>query len=302
MTIQHTSQTEIGQIYLPGSKPDARPCLRVMLVLGFRSSDNLASAYGIAVTGTMTITTMLFCNVARDRWHWSGGRWSHCGALFLVVDLSFLAANLVKIAKGGWFPLVVAARGLSADDHLEARAWHSHRHPAGEFAADARSSRGHRRRKPPRVPGTAVFMTSDPGGAPAVLLHHLKHNKVLHEKVIIMSIEGEGDSPGASREERVEFKELGEGFYQVVGALRIHGVTRHAGVCWHSLGPQGLESQADGDDLLSGPGDVDPDRPLPAGPLAQEALHPDDPERPSATAFFGLPPNRVVELGAQIQF
>ena len=135
VTIQHTSQTEIGQIYLPGvNRTLAVSC--VLLVLGFRSDDNLASAYGIAVTGTMTITTILFCMVARDRWNWSRGAGGTLGALFLVVDLSFLAANLVKIAKGGWFPLLVARSGLSTDDHLEARARNSHRHPAGQCAAD----------------------------------------------------------------------------------------------------------------------------------------------------------------------
>ena len=108
VTIQHTSQTEMGQIYLPGINRTLA-ILCVMLVLGFRSADNLASAYGIAVTGTMTITTLLFCIVARDLWHWSKWQVAGLGALFLLVDLSFLAANLVKIAKGGWFPLLVAA-------------------------------------------------------------------------------------------------------------------------------------------------------------------------------------------------
>ena len=161
VTIQHTSQTEIGQIYLPGLNRTLG-LLCVLLVLGFQSSGALASAYGIAVTGTMTITTLLFCAVARRRWNWSVARVATLGAVFLVVDLSFLGANLVKIAKGGWFPLVVAGvvyllmttwkrgreavLGILQDNAL----------PLPLFLEDIS------RRQPPRVPGTAVFMTSDP--------------------------------------------------------------------------------------------------------------------------------------------
>ena len=180
MTIQHTSDTAIGQIYLPQvNRILGVAC--VFLVLTFQSTTNLASAYGIAVTGTMTITSILFCRWPATSWHWPRWRVAAIGALFLGVDLSFLGANLVKITSGGWFPLLVAVvvyllmttwkRGRGAltqilrDDSL----------PIDLFLQDVARS------KPARVPGIAVFMTSDPAGAPVVLLHHLKHNKVLHE-------------------------------------------------------------------------------------------------------------------------
>ncbi|HEY9014817.1 MAG TPA: KUP/HAK/KT family potassium transporter, partial [Gemmatimonadales bacterium] len=215
VTIQHTSQVEIGQIYLPGVNRTLA-VLCILLVLGFGSSDELASAYGIAVTGTMTITTLLFCQVARDQWHWRRWQVAGLGALFLLVDTAFLGANLVKIETGGWFPLVVAAAV-----YVLMTTWKRGRDlvtamlretalPMDLFLEDIRRGR------PSRVPGTAVFMTSDPTGVPVVLLHHLKHNKVLHERVIILSIEGE-EIPQVSPDSRAELKNRGDGFYQLTG-------------------------------------------------------------------------------------
>src|SRR6185312_13961979 len=215
VTIRHTSRTEIGQIYLPGvNRVLAVAC--VVLVLAFQSSGGLASAYGIAVTGTMTITTLLFCSVARDRWKWPLWRVLAVGALFLSVDLAFLAANLVKIASGGWFPIAIAVvvyalmTTWKRGRQIVAGILRESSLPIDLFLSDVG------RRKPPRVPGTAVFMTSDPAGVPVVLLHHLKHNKVLHEIVVIMSIEGE-DVPQVKPEERLGLQDLGAGFYKVVG-------------------------------------------------------------------------------------
>jgi KUP system potassium uptake protein len=298
VTIQHTSQTEIGQIYLPGLNRSLG-LLCVLLVLGFQSSGALASAYGIAVTGTMTITTLLFCAVARQRWNWSVARVATLGAVFLVVDLSFLGANLVKIAKGGWFPLVVAAVV-----YLLMTTWkrgretvlgimHDNALPLPLFLEDIR------RRQPSRVQGTAVFMTSDPGGAPVVLLHHLKHNKVLHEKVIIMSISGE-EIPQVRPDHRSEVKELGSGFYLVTGR---YGFMESPDIpaLLSTLGAQGLEAKPMETSFFLGRETL-----LPTGNsrlsrwrkklfilMARNAQ--------SATAFFNLPPNRVVELGAQVQ-
>jgi KUP system potassium uptake protein len=299
VTIQHTSQTEIGQIYLPGVNRTLA-VLCVILVLGFGSADNLASAYGIAVTGTMTITTLLFCQVARDQWHWSKGRVALLGALFLVVDLSFLGANLVKIAKGGWFPILVAAvvytlmttwkRGRSAVTSI----LHENSLPIGLFLEDMA------RRQPPRVQGTAVFMSSDPSGVPVVLLHHLKHNKVLHERVVITSIMGE-EIPQVSPESRVELKEWGQGIYQVSGRYGFMESPDIPGLLG-SLQPTGLSVKPLETSFYLGRETL-----LPTGNsrlaywrkklfivMARNAQ--------SATAFFNLPPNRVVELGAQIQF
>ena len=299
VTIQHTSQTEIGQIYLPGLNRTLA-VLCVLLVLGFQSSGALASAYGIAVTGTMTITTLLFCAVARERWHWSRARVATLGAVFLLVDLSFLGANLVKIAKGGWFPLLVAAvvyvlmTTWKRGRETVTRILQDTALPLSLFLEDMS------RRQPPRVPGTAVFMTSDPGGVPVVLLHHLKHNKVLHEKVIIMSVAGE-EIPQVKPQERAEVRERGDGVYQVTaryGFMESPDIPR----LLSTLGPFGLAAKPMETSFYLGRETL-----LPTGNsklaywrkklfilMARNAQ--------SATAFFNLPPNRVVELGAQIQF
>jgi KUP system potassium uptake protein len=238
--------------------------------------------------------------VARDLWHWSKWQVAGLGALFLLVDLSFLAANLVKIAKGGWFPLLVAAvvyllmttwkrgRGIVTDILRDNSL------PIKLFLEDIA------RRRPPRVQGTAVFMTSDPGGAPVVLLHHLKHNKVLHERVIVMSIEGE-EIPQVKPRDRVELKECGEGFCQVTGrygfmespdipallaSLEVHGIRARPMETSFYLGRETL--------LPTGNSPLARWRKKLFILMARNAQ--------TATSFFNLPPNRVIELGAQIQF
>ena len=160
----------------------------IALVLGMGSATALASAYGIAVTGTMIITTLLFHTVTVERWHWPRLASAALSMLFLVVDLGFFGANLVKIESGGWIPLVVAAviyLLMTTWSIGRKRLWaivKENTLPFDLFLPDIA------RRKPPRVPGTAVFLTSEASGAPPVLLHHLKHNKVLHERVVIMSV------------------------------------------------------------------------------------------------------------------
>jgi KUP system potassium uptake protein len=237
------------------------------------------------------------------------------GAL-LLVDIAFFSANIIKIEEGGWFPIVVGigvytlmntwSRGRA---RLQAIV-RENTLAMDLFLADVT------RRQPPRVPGTAVFLTSNIGGAPPVLLHHLKHNKVLHEKVILMSVVTE-EIPAVDREDRVECTELGEGFFKVV----IH---------------YGFMESPDIPSALARLGEVGCDRrPLTIKPLetsyflgretliASRSAPPTMPvpdsigrmslwrkrlfilmtrNARSATAFFGLPANRVVELGAQIQF
>jgi KUP system potassium uptake protein len=298
VTIRHTSQTEIGQIYLPGvNRVLGIAC--VMLVLGFQSTGRLASAYGIAVTGTMTITTLLFCAVALRLWHWPVWRVAVIGGLFLCVDLAFLFANIVKIAKGGWFPLTVAVAV-----YLLMTTWKRGRHhvaailrenslPMDLFLQDVG------RRKLPRVPGTAVFMTSDPSGVPVVLLHHLKHNKVLHQTVVIMSITGE-EIPQVRDEDRVGVEALGEGFYLVTGRYGFMETPDVPGLLAR-VESQGVRARPIETSFYLGRETVLPHghSPLPAWRkhlfivMARNAQ--------SATAFFNLPPNRVLELGAQIQ-
>ena len=313
VTIIHTSHTEAGQIYIPEVN-GALGVACVLLVLGFQNAANLAAAYGIAVTGTMIITTLLFHRVARDRWHWSPLRAGLLTGLFLVVDVAFFAANMVKIEEGGWFPLAVAAAVYTlmttwkrGRDKL-ADIVQQNSLPLSLFLQDIE------RRKPMRVPGIAVFMTSATGVAPPVLLHHLKHNKVLHERVILMSVITE-EVPTVWEKDRIDSRDLGAGFYQVIvrsGFMETPNV------------PAVLRRLDDGD-IKGSPGLVSIMQT--SFFLGRETLiatrHKRGASGPagdrwmsywrkklfvvmtrnarSATAFFGLPPNRVVELGAQIE-
>jgi KUP system potassium uptake protein len=221
------------------------------------------------------------------------------GGLFLSVDLAFLGANLVKIESGGWFPLAIATVV-----YLLMTTWKRGRQIVASILRDASLPMDLfltdiARRKPPRVPGTAVFMTSDPAGVPVVLLHHLKHNKVLHETVVIMSIEGE-EIPQVRPEERLEVQSLGDGFYKVVGrygfmetpdvpallaSVEGHGLRARPAETSFYLGRETL--------LANGQSRLARWRKLLFIVMARNAQ--------SATAFFNLPPNRVLELGAQIQ-
>ena len=314
MNIIHTSARKCGQIYIP----QVNNLLMVSclgLVVSFRSSTNLASTYGVALSMTMTITTILFAVVARKRWKWSGWKVGALTAVFLVVDLAFVGANLLKVPDGGWFPLVVAAAV-----YVMMSTWKNGR---ARLAAIVRENtlpmdlflQDIARRKPHRVPGAAVFLTSDMSGAPPVLLHHLKHNQVLHEKVMLLSITTE-EIPQVDADERVRCRELGEGFYQVTAHYGFMETPDVPSIL-HALGERGgpgkriitrLNSTTfylgretliavggrAGRSLASGVGRMARWRKKLFIFMTRNAQ--------SATAFFGLPPNRVVELGAQIQF
>ncbi|NNG15207.1 MAG: potassium transporter Kup [Gemmatimonadales bacterium] len=298
VTIIHTSHTEEGQIYIPEVNwLIGAACFG--LVIGFRSASNLAGTYGMAITGTMTVTTILFAAVARERWKWSWAKVLLFAVPILLVDLSFLFANLIKIPDGGWFPLLVAAlvytvmttwkRGRAILQGIKRQA----SLPMELFLHDIKE------RKPQRVPGVAVFMTPDPGSAPSVLLHHLKHNKVLHERVVMFSV-GSEEIPTVAAEDRSEFKELGEGFYQVVARYGFME-TPDVPAVLESLTDVGFEIKPmettyylGRETLLrSGSSRFALWRKVIFIVMSRNAQ--------SATAFFGIPPNRVVELGAQVR-
>jgi KUP system potassium uptake protein len=303
VTIRHTSRTEIGQIYVPEVNW-ALAAATIGLVVGFESSSALAAAYGIAVTGTMTITTLLFHHVARERWRWAAWRIWPLTSLFLAADLAFFSANVIKIEHGGWFPIAVAVvvftllstwkkgRALLAAQLRAAGL------PLDVFLADVA------RKGLVRVPGTAVFMTGNLGNVPAVLLHHLKHNRMLHERVVLVSVLGE-EIPSVPDRERVAVRELGAGFFQVVArygfmetadvpSLLASLATREGAGPKLRLPPMETTYYLGRETLL----------PTGRGPMARwrkwlfifMARN-----AQTASAFFGLPPNRVVELGAQIQ-
>jgi len=213
MRVRHTSQSEIGQIYVSAVNWALLAGVAT-LVVGFGSSEKLASAYGIAVTGTMTVTTLLAMTAARHLWGWSLARVALVLGGFLVVDLAFLSANLLKIASGGWIPVLIGAavfavmwtwrRGRAALAEQES----ADSLPTASFLARIEPG------KPHRVPGTAVFMTARPAEIPRAMLHNLKHNQILHERVILATVEtlSVPRVPGA---ERLSVEDLGKGFLAV---------------------------------------------------------------------------------------
>ncbi len=315
VTIVHTSSTQIGQIYIPEVNWALwLGCLT--LVAGFRSVSNLAGAYGIAVTGTMIMTTLLLHTIACDRWGWPRWRARALTSLLLVVDVGFFSANVIKIREGGWFPIVV---GIGV--YVLMTTWNRGRArlqaivQENTLAIDLFLS-DVARRKPPRVPGTAVFLTSNSGGAPPVLLHHLKHNKVLHEKVILMSVVTE-EIPAVDEDERVECEELGEGFFKVIahyGFMESPDIPRALADLGKSSGNgRPVAIKALETSFFLGRETLIATRNTPAQVSTPDTIGRMSTWRKrlfilmtrnarSATAFFGLPPNRVVELGAQIQF
>ena len=310
VTIVHTSSSERGQIYIP----EVNWLLMVAcvgLVLGFQTATNLAATYGVAVCGTMATTTLLFCAVARERLGWQPWKVWMIGGLLLVVDLAFFSANLTKVPDGGWVPLVLALlifvlmttwkRGRS----IVTAVLREGSLPMDLFIKDIA------RRATQRVPGVAVFMTSDLSGAPPVLLHHLKHNKVLHEKVILMSV-ATREVPQVDADERIEFTELAPGFYTVTAE---YGFMESPSVpdILQGLQRHGISARVNDTTFYLGRETVIP---TPASPAKRIALRGKglwmamwrkkvfavmSKNAQSATAFFGLPPNRVVELGAQVQ-
>ncbi len=317
VTIVHTSSREAGQIYIP----EVNDILRlgtILLVLAFGSVANLSAAYGIAVTGTMVITSLLFYAVARTRWNWSVLRAGALTLAFLVVDVALMAANLVKVEYGGWVPIAIAVAIFTMMSTWKRgrvmlnRILHAGALPLDIFLDDVARS------KPTRVPGTAVFMSSSPRGVPVVLLHHLKHNKVLHDQVILMSIMTL-EVPEVHDEERITLEKFEEGFWRitarygfmetpdvphVLNRARTLGLRAKALDTTFYLGRERiivLEKR----EKRMGRG---PREDAEEGPILQMARWRKklfvvmSRNARSATEFFNIPPNRVVELGAQVEF
>jgi KUP system potassium uptake protein len=310
VTVIHTSHHEYGQIYVP----EVNQILMVAciaLVIGFRNTSGLASAYGIAVTGTMAITTILFARAARTREGWGLGKIIPLVVLFLAVDLSFFAANVVKIPSGGWFPILLAlvVFALMATwkrgRYIVTTLMRENSLPLDLFLRDLE------RKALTRVPGTAVFMTSDVTIAPPVLLHHLKHNKVLHERVFLMSVVTR-EVPYVPARERISLEPLGQGFYVLVAA---YGFMESPNVptILAALEPLGIEVKLMETTFYLGRETLIPTRTSRSrrGALLSKGLWMSMWRKKvfvvmtnnsrSATAFFHLPANRVVELGAQVQ-
>lgn len=297
LRILHTSARAQGQVYIPLVNWTFL-CMVLLLVIGFGSSSNLAAAYGISVTGTMVITSLMLVILVISVWKWARWLVAIVMGVLLTVELAYFGANLTKIVDGGWFPLLVGivaftllttwARGrYLVQQRLKESAM-----PMPVFIKSAC-------RTATRVPGTAVFMTSTPEGMPHALLHNLKHNKVLHERVIILTVVVE-EVPFVDSAERLELTYLSENFYRVV--LRY-----------------GFMEQPDVPAALMKIEDIGPPIKMMETSffLARQTLLPSSrPGMPiwrekifawmlrnaeTAMEFFKLPTNRVVELGSQVE-
>ncbi|MFV0645850.1 MAG: potassium transporter Kup [Sphingomonadaceae bacterium] len=292
-----TSETEAGQIYIPCVKWVLMIAVLV-LVITFQNSSNLASAYGIAVTGAMLIDTCLMVVLFVAVWRWKLWWAIPVAAVFFLVDGAFFAANLPKVPDGGWFPLLVGAvaftllttwargRKLMRDRMTESAL------PIEIFAKSARNSAT-------RVPGTAIFMASSTVGVPSALLHNIKHNKVLHERVVILTV-AIADEPYVDPQCRAEVKELQDGFYRVTlhyGFMEETDIPRALDKVENAGGPFDMMKSSfflSRQTLLSSkkPGMAVWRERLFAWMLRNAA---------TAMDFFRLPTNRVVELGSQVE-
>jgi KUP system potassium uptake protein len=298
MAVQHTSETAIGQIYLPAINWTLMlACCG--LVLGFQSSSHLAAAYGVAISIDMNVTSVLlfFCALLVWRWPWPAA--AAMAAIFIAFDLAFLGANVAKLEHGGWFPLLVTAiiftlvstwnRGRQRlSSRLRAQAL-----PFDAFLADVRA-------KPPvRVPGTAVFMTGNLDSTPSSLLHNLKHNKVVHERVVILTVRTE-PIPYVADEDRCTLIDRGHGFFGLsmrfgfkeepnvpaaLSGLQPGGAPFKTMETSYFLGRETI--------VLSGRSGMATWRRRLFAWMSRNALN--------ASTFFGLPPNRVVEMGMHVE-
>src|SRR5689334_10634563 len=298
LEVRHTSETEIGQVYVPPINWGLLIAV-IILVLLFRTSDNLGAAYGIAVSGMMAITSVLAFLYMRSR-GWSLAVAMPLFGVFALVDLTFLSANLLKIAEGGWFPIVVAALVFA----LMGTWWRGRRLLAVQRARDAMPldlfvGALHPER-PVRVPGTAIFMTRDLTQVPVALLYALKHYKALHERVVMMQVDTE-DVPHVPDERRLEIHEVGKGFY----AMRVRYVFMDEPNIMRALAQ--CRVQHFHINLMETSFFIGREKLRPRSRrsavfrwrdrlfifLTNLAL--------DATEFFRIPPNRVVELGGQVE-
>lgn len=301
MEIQHTSTSEIGQIYIPAINWTLLAAV-IALVLGFQSSTALAGAYGIAVVGTMIITTLFAYLVARNVWRWGRARSLVIFGLLLVVDVGFLAANAVKIPDGGWFPLVFGAGVfLLLSTWKRGRELLFRRMQAD--AVDLRVFIGSLAcAPPPTVPGTAVFMTSNPNGVPHAMLHNLMHNKVLHERIVLLTVQVH-DVPYVPEVDRVEVRHVDGQFWQIVvqyGFKDEPDIPAALALCGSAAGrPFDMMETSFflGRETLIPRLQAKPEMAYWREKLFVAMFR----NAGSATAFFKIPSNRVVELGTQVE-
>jgi KUP system potassium uptake protein len=294
--ITQTSSEGYGQIYV-GFVNWVLMALTLGLTLAFRSSDNLAAAFGIAVSLTMLLTTMLIFLTMRDVWGWSLPLAIGVAGVFTVVDLSFVAANLMKVVEGGWVPLVVAALLFFAMSTWRqgrtvlARRLERDTLPLKDFIVQMQNKS--------RVSGTAVYMTSRVDVVPVPLLHNLKHNKVLHQRIVLLHVMTQ-NIPRVAPDKRVEVTHLGDDFHAIVahyGFMQQPNVPRLLARC----SSQGLQFDMMDTSFFVGRVTIVPEKSSRFSSIRRDLFAAMHRNALAATEFFHIPPNRVIELGGQLE-
>jgi KUP system potassium uptake protein len=299
LKVNYTSARIIGQIYVPVVNW-ALMLSCIGLVLGFGSSSNLAAAYGVAITTTMLITTILFYVVARRRWHWPAFAALPVALFFIIIDLAFFSANMLKLAHGGWFPLLVSACIL-----FLMLTWRKGRRvlrgrlgemclPLDEFLSDLKNQRIQ------RVPGTGVYMSGNRQGTPLALLHNLKHNKVLHEQVVVLTVQTEEVPYLTNSKDRVAVQKLEGGFWRV----QVHfGFMEKPDVpaALESVKEAGLRFAPMRTTYFIGRETILATRKLGLSSWRGSIFAWMTRNAGDVTSYFCLPPNGVVELGARVE-
>jgi KUP system potassium uptake protein len=294
--ITQTSSQGYGQIYV-GFVNWTLMVLTLALTVSFRSSDNLASAFGIAVALTMLLTSVLMFLAMREVWGWSLWLSAMVAGLFVIVDLSFVTANMMKVMEGGWVPLVVGATlfFLMATWHRGRVALHDQLErdtlPLADFIGQMRARA--------RVPGTAVYMTSRLDMVPVPLLHNLKHNKVLHQRIVLLHVVT-ANIPRVPPERRLVHADLGDNFHTIVaeyGFMQQPNVPR----VLHRCVARGLEFNMMETSFFVGRVKIVPAKHSSLGRLRCQVFEVMHRNALAATDFFRIPPNRVIELGSQTE-
>jgi KUP system potassium uptake protein len=298
MHIIHTSEQTKGQIYMPTVNWMLLiACLS--LVLAFKESTRLAAAYGIAVTATMAITSFIYFKVTSIKWHWPWWQSASLLALFLFFDCSFLGANLLKIADGGWITLCIAVSILIAmmtwrdGRAILAKHYSLMKIPTEVFLKDIAGY------KPQRISGTAVFMSISPEGIPHTLLHHFKHNEALHERILLLSILA-AETPTVAQEDRVKIEDLGLGFYRIKARYGFMETPALPEII-ELLSDKGMPVDIYSTSFYLGRENMSATGTAPMAHWRKLLFIYMSRNAWNATSFFKLPPDRVVELGNHVE-
>lgn len=298
MTIKHTSESEAGQIYLPFINWMLFIAVLVVVVI-FRESSNLAAAYGIAVTGTMVITTLLACSVARYNWDWPPTLLRILMCCLLAVDIPFFAANVLKLFAGGWLPLALGSLMFMVmatwkwERFLLFRQLSRMSMPLDAFILSLNKD------KPARVPGTAIYMARTQNGVPHALLHNLKHNKVLHERVVIMGFRTK-DVPYVEPDKHVEIEQLSDTFWRISATYGFHE-TPDVEEVFRRCAQKGMMFNLMGTSFFLSRETLIPQRRSFLAMLRVKLFILLSKNSLRANDFFHIPANRVVELGVQVE-